>query len=482
MSYRIPIPDRNFNFFLSHATEDKESFAEPLKHWAERADMTVFYDSQSIVGDINDVISEAIGNSRAGVVVWSKRSVESSWVKSEYNCFLEEAKSPDFQIVEMVIEDCKPPMQSDLRRRIDCRQGFGPEQATLLIESLFSDETRPDIFGMRPVYLARGGRPHEAQKSETVSKMLTRFGIRVVRDAPHNDFSRERIGDIMRSCRGMIALVPERPGPGTTPYILAEIAIARAQSLPMMIIVDDSLSGEILSDTMDKAFLSDELFLEERGNSPLLLAAREIQENLNTNCTGKIASVWRKTGEVEDESSLAEAIQQFTEELRAPEKPANCFFGHVYRSERTGSYELAKRCIQSVAGMPCSSGNDFRQDLSADAVQPNILQTIKNATFAVFDITDDDIPQELQESLHTLPANCREFVQTRNWALNTTIEAGAAMGAGIPVYFVAGLPPREPVFMLRNQQIYWYKDDTDLLALLRKICQTHRRITEAFSG
>ena len=115
-------------------------------------------------------------------------------------------------------------------------------------------------------------------------------------------------------------------------------------------------------------------------------------------------------------------------------------------------YRLVSQCVEAVAGMPCHIADDMHGDM----MQPKIVDMIGAATYTIFDITD-------------------EHGET---ALNTCIEAGIALGARVPVFLVARGSRRDPPFMFRNIQVFFYRDNLDLLGIVRRVSLPYRRVTE----
>ena len=77
--------EKEWDVFISHASEDKESFVEPLARALEGAGLQVWYDQDKIrLGDgIRSKIGEGLAKSRYGVVVLSPSFFEKEWTKRE---------------------------------------------------------------------------------------------------------------------------------------------------------------------------------------------------------------------------------------------------------------------------------------------------------------------------------------------------------------------------------------------------------------
>src|ERR1044071_8573659 len=91
--------------FLSYAKEDREA-ALKIAQLLESAGWTVWWDRRIPAGrSWRSVLEEALGQMRCMVVLWSKNSVDSDWVKEE----AEEAREIG-KLVPVLIEPVKPPV------------------------------------------------------------------------------------------------------------------------------------------------------------------------------------------------------------------------------------------------------------------------------------------------------------------------------------------------------------------------------------
>src|SRR5919108_5226958 len=93
------------DIFLSYANEDRE-MARAVAGLLESAGCTVWWDRRIPAGRTwRSMIEEALSEMRCMVVLWSKHSVESDWVKEE----AEEAREIG-KLVPVLIEAVKPPV------------------------------------------------------------------------------------------------------------------------------------------------------------------------------------------------------------------------------------------------------------------------------------------------------------------------------------------------------------------------------------
>ncbi|HYP79106.1 MAG TPA: toll/interleukin-1 receptor domain-containing protein, partial [Steroidobacteraceae bacterium] len=100
--------------FLSYSREDQvvaRRFADAL----EREGFSVWWDQTLSVGDAYDKVTErALGEARAVLVLWSKRSVDSRWVRAEATM-----ADRNGRLVPVMIEPCNRPIMFELTQTAD---------------------------------------------------------------------------------------------------------------------------------------------------------------------------------------------------------------------------------------------------------------------------------------------------------------------------------------------------------------------------
>jgi hypothetical protein len=76
-----------WDFFISHASEDKEAIARPLADALRASGLAVWYDDFSLtVGDsLRESIDRGLANSRFGIVIISPHFFEKRWPREELN-------------------------------------------------------------------------------------------------------------------------------------------------------------------------------------------------------------------------------------------------------------------------------------------------------------------------------------------------------------------------------------------------------------
>jgi hypothetical protein len=433
-----PIAERNYDAFLSHAHLDKATVVNDIYTWCrDHAGMKVWYDSDKLhSGNISPQLGQAIADSQAGILVLTKASVERGYVEDEASHFTRQrSQFKDFQIVLLQTEACEVPEYLQSLFRLDVSDtGFNAEAAVKLISALHKHHSSPDSLKRPPIYMARGSRPSEIDKANAVAAAMRSAGFRILRDFPQQEMDDERLRRIMKGCVGMVALVPHRPTEPiiTSEGILDEIRIAIDESIPIWLIVDQGLDPSLLP----------------------------------TGLTSSPPIVSLSDKDLADRTKLVAGAEKFRSDLRRQgiRKPAHCFLGHVFRGAQSRSiYELARRCVESVAGIPCYSGDE----LYGSIMLPEIMRRIAEAEFCIFDISDE----------------------TGGFALSTCIEAGIAMGAAQvaatdrsqllrDIHIISRGPRRDPPFMFGAMQVAYYENELELMGLLRKLCLNYRRIAE----
>jgi TolB-like protein/ketosteroid isomerase-like protein len=138
------------DIFLSYAAEDRDR-TRPLVQALESCGWSVWWDRTILPSERwEDVIEKALGGARCLLVVWSKMSVTSDWVKNE----VEEAKSLGKVIFPVLVDDVKPPFayrHIQAARLIAWRGNQDDEEfrklALVMTEKLGTGQGPPDIPG-----------------------------------------------------------------------------------------------------------------------------------------------------------------------------------------------------------------------------------------------------------------------------------------------------------------------------------------------
>ena len=108
------------DIFLSYSRED-QSIARRFAQGFERAGFNVWWDVTLAAGDAYDQVTEkALQDAKAVVVLWSKRSVESRWVRAEATQALANGT-----LVPVMIGPCKRPIMFELTQTAELADWAG---------------------------------------------------------------------------------------------------------------------------------------------------------------------------------------------------------------------------------------------------------------------------------------------------------------------------------------------------------------------
>lgn len=423
-----PINQRPNDIFLSHSSKDKSTFVDDLFRWLTlRAGYKVWYDPSLPSGGLSTNLDEAIDTCRGAIVVLSESSVKSQWVRSECDRIQSEwaDKRGAFSIATIRIDPVEPPGLLKSYKHIDVLDGkLTAETATLLVESL--NGGRDSALG-RPVYFSRGWRDLEHASAECIANAAKASGLKLVcdfTDQPH--YSVERVREIMDSTGGLIAVVPHRGQGKTSSYIINEIEIARQLGLPALVFAHSDVEPAHIPAASDVIVYNSDI---------LALDANQVED------------------------LYAERIAAFAAQWRKPKRGEHVFLGHSLEESIGNRFSSLRRMLSRVTGLPVVTGGT----VGGDEAPAEIVRLIQDAELSIIDISNKVYPN-LPEKI--------------DFALNSCIEAGIALGAGRSktLYLTCAGPRRSPPFMLRTKQVRYYDDGLELVGELRQIAYAHRRM------
>jgi len=421
-----PLNQRPNNVFLSHSSKDKVTFVDGLYQWlTTQAGLKVWYDDHLGSGPVSKNIGLAIDSCQAAVVVLSEGAVQSYWVETECSALQEEAANwgGDFRIATVRLGPVDPPGLLRSFKHIDVAQGaLSAHAAALLMDSLFGG--RDGAVG-RSVYLSRGWRAAERPAAERICQALQAAGLRLVcdwTDQPTYDVG--RVGDIMAGTGGLVAILPHRGEGETSRYIIREVNMAR-----------------------------------EAGYPTLIFAHRDVVIKPEWSLPNPVLFDDRIAGDTPDHvfTAFGNKIEEFTEQWAKPRGGEHIFLGHSLEESVEGDFQMAREMLGRITGLPVEIGGL----VGGGSVQADIVRLIGDASLCVIDITN--------VAYENLPPKV-------NFALNSCIEAGIALGSGRTLYLTCREPRRSPPFMFRNKQVWFYKDNLELIGVLRQIAAKHRRM------
>jgi hypothetical protein len=419
-----PLNLRSNNIFLSHSSRDKNDFVDGLFQWlTKKAGLKVWYDRGLVSGQVAANLDNAIDTCQSAIIVFSRNSLQSHWVEAESSRLQEEvARYGDFRIATIRLDAVDPPGLFKSFKHIDAANGsLDANSAALLMETLFGGKESAG----RPVYLSRGWRPPERPTADRISQALRMFGLKLVCDwTNQRHYEIARVRSIIDGTGGLAAIIPHRGGGTTSDYIIDEIVEARAAALPVLVFAQRdvvlrpewSLSDAIQFDG-DIESRSDEDLAELFGNR----------------------------------------IEEFARSLKKAPRGEHVFLGHSLEESIDDSFLMARRLLSRLTGLPVEVGGL----VTGSDAQSEIVGLIRDAELCVIDITNltyKNLPEKI------------------NFALNSCIEAGIALGCNKDLYLTCRGPRRTPPFMFRNKQVWYYEDGVDLVGKLRQMTVPHRRM------
>lgn len=152
-----------YDVFISHASEDKESFVEPLATALQVSRLKVWYDRFELkLGDsLREKIDQGLANSRYGVVVLSKAFFAKEWPKSELDALVTRQNNEGKKVIlpiwhDVTAEEVKK-FSPILASKMAARSSDGIEAVVAqIIDVCNEDETKPtsvfqvgQSFGLR---------------------------------------------------------------------------------------------------------------------------------------------------------------------------------------------------------------------------------------------------------------------------------------------------------------------------------------------
>jgi TIR domain len=421
----IPLNQRINDVFLSHSSRDKPVFVDALYCWlTQGAGLKVSYDRGLASGNISANLDKAIDTCRSAIIVISGNSAQSPWVETEAGRLMEEVSrcGGDFRIATVRIDnDADAPGLFKAFKHVDFADGkLSADGAALLMETLFGGNEGAG----KPVYLSRGWRPAERPAAERIIYALQTFGLKLVCDwTDQPRYSIERVRKIMEGTGGLVAILPHRGNGLTSSYIIDEVAAALNAGLPVLI------------------FAHKDVVLRPDWSSAEVVSFDSELDQLE------------KSRTVE---KFANEIEGFAHQWTKP-RGEHVFLGHSLEESIKDEFQMPRRLLSRLTGLPVEVGGL----VSGSDAQSEIVRLIQDAELCVIDITN---------------LTYKDLHPKIDFALNSCIEAGIALGCNKDLYLTCRGPRRTPPFMFRNKQIWYYENEIDLVAKLRQIAALHRRM------
>jgi hypothetical protein len=438
MTNGIPLKNRAYDCFISYAGIENTELAHKISNLLQDAGLSIWFDKVRMLGGapVIDVLTNEICNSRAVLLLLTKAALEKSFVKHEIDIAChQQVTVAGFNLIAAIIDPTIDPVSRFPSLMKSSWVSFPDNEIN--IESITSlllaltPKVKRDVKA-RHVYVSCGWGELEQPVNSKVCKILIERGVRLIGDeTSRHEFGEEgknRVQRIMTGCTGHLLILPERRSVSQKveniyKYFLHEFEIGKSLELPRRIFC-------VSRDTIPGQFKEEAI--EIGSGEDLTLYEQELIQ-------------------LHDES---EPIEPYV------------FLATDYKLS-TQRNEFARKILEHILGMECWLGKDY----FGEQLREDIINKIRTANIVITDLacTYDDDSKRLRINL------------------NTSIEAGIAMGSKRPL-FVTSLDPHscnpatkdkttQLPFMFRNSNVLWYKDDVDfLIKICRLALATKRRI------
>lgn len=416
---KVPIQKRANDLFVSYGHSDK-CRVEQIVGWLRRsAGLKVWCDASS--GDASkrttELLADAIGSSRGSLFVLSSNWRSSTWCRDEHEYSLTQKRENDaFLVVAIRIDEEEIPEWFKISNVVDFRT-FDARSAADLLRSMVADPPSRYDNGQDVYVAAPWSRP-----TEVVGRILDSLqdtGWRLVGDSPDCPSFADataRISSIVSTTRGLVAVLAFDPSrPNhTSPWILDEVGIAKRLGKPFLLLAEQGV--EVPGDLASAGF------------------------------GGRVVSI-SNSGDL---GSLRSILSDFDDELlRRPHTDARAYsFLATSLREADADVDDLVGVLERASNMACVRGIG----LTEQHAQIAIVDRIRNAGFVIADVSEDH--------------------------RNTLIEAGIALGAGIPLHLLSRPPADGSLktrFMFQDKEINWYQEGVDRLGSVYRIGRLYRR-------
>jgi hypothetical protein len=415
-----PLPIRANDLFISYGHADWKA-VKPVLDWLDKsAGLKLWYDmrSGSAAQRTTDVLSRGIESARGALFFISPNWGASAWCRDEHEVALtERRRNEEYIVVAGKIAETEVPAWFQTAQVLDFGK-FDLAAASALLRSLAPNPPLR-VDNDQDIYYAGPWR-NQGSAVRKALRILLEMGWRLVGDPQDHsrfDDSVPRITTIIQSCRGLVALLPYRPGSeshNTSPWVLDEIRIAQQLGRPYAVL------GE---------------------------PGAEVPANLVRGAYG--SRVLPLSGNGLDERSR-NTLQAFDDMIgHVPHSSAGTysFYAGPLLGDTAESDTLVS-VIERVTNMTCVQG----RYVTGQHAQEAVVKQIRGAAFVIADVTDDN--------------------------RDALIQAGIARGANVPLHLTCRVPAdgsRQTRFMLQDMEINWYSDPLERLGATYRIARRYRR-------
>ena len=342
-----PVHRREFATFISYAHVDK-AIVDKLYDWLHNvAGISVWYDDDQLPSGelISNYLPEAVARCRSMIVVLSKDSVRSDWVKKEHA--VADGQGRGFRIIPLRIDECEPPSFLPFRKWIPLTGGaLDLSICNQILDSMYHDEQDSSLGRTRDVYVSRTWRESEARRADDVCGQFITRGFRLIGDAKdHKHFGERRVEAIISSCGAFLAILPARP-PADLRFFREEIEIARSLGLPSVILAEQGTE-------IDPAWED-----------------QEVGPSLCVPLSG-------------DGADLLGAVEFLKERWDEPRNPHYTFLSTDFDDAHAVRNRTVRSVVQRVTAVPCQLGAEIR----GDQIYRRISDSISKAMMVIADIS-----------------------------------------------------------------------------------------------
>ena len=289
------------------------------------------------------------------LLILSAGTVQSGWVDEQLKAARQHQEQyPDFRVIPLKIEDFPIPDSLEIPKSIDCVDGnLNLEIANQLLLSFYYSDIHT-LNNAKDIFVSRSWRTlpeSEAELADVVCQILDKNGFRLIGDKEDQKTHDEsRIKPIIRSCGGLVAILPDRGNGQTSKYMLREVIWALEADLPILIIADETVL--LTAELADKTIRINPEWIKK----PALISQ------------AILPSVW-----------------DLADEWVQPLEPHYAFYGtNLDHPTRTNTLQ---KLVEVVTAMPCKIGENIREK----NIQETICNQIQNAFFMIADISTENL-------------------------------------------------------------------------------------------
>jgi hypothetical protein len=414
---RVKFQKRRYDLFVSYGDADVARVEPVVRLLAGKAGLEVWFDGEAgnAATRSSELLSGAIENSRAAIFLLSEGWTGSTWCKGEYNkSLVEQRAEEEFAIVAARLDEVEAPGWFEIAEIVDLRE-ISPRAIVRLLSSLGGSEPRR-VDNAYDVYLsAPWSKPTALTDLALSAVKRSDLAWRLIGDAPNYKHLREeRVEDIVRTTRGMVAVLPFDANRGvekTSPFILEEAGIARATGKPLLMLSEPGVV--VPRDLAVYAFCSMTL-------APSADAKTDLLDALN---------------------DFDEIMQQF------PEDDTGTFI--FYAGSLKAKTDGLKAVIERGSNMPFEMG----EGLSGVNAPKGIIDLIRRAALVIADVSDD----------------------RRNTMIE--VGAAMALNKQLRLLVKNDPPGATPkkAFMLEGREVFGYDNAQEHLGLCYNFARQYRR-------